>query len=195
MTNSKNGEPSNDMTYTTASGYVLRLKPVSPLLVQKVNASIPDPKPPVYRVKGLDEEEIEFFHDETSIEDPETSVAEKAQWRQYLRDMEKANAQRREKLTRTFFAVGIDFDMPEDDSWVEEQEWLGLTVPPKEQKMERKLHFLETVALASGEDIQEVTLRLMSRTGGATPEGMEAIRNSFRRSLQGSPAGGMAAED
>lgn len=178
-------------TYTTRSGVTLHLKPISPLLIQKVNAAIPDPVPPVYKTQGIDGE-ITFFHDAESIKDPETTREEKLAWRNYLKEQEQVAIQRRDKLMEVVFARGVEFEMPDDDSWVAEQEMLGIEVP--QNPISRKVHYLTTEVLVSQQEIQDVMNRVMRLITGATEEEMQAVRETFRPEVSGETAGGLVAE-
>jgi hypothetical protein len=179
-----------DTEFTTTSGYTIKLKAVSPLLIQKVTALLHDPKPPVYTVKGLGGEEIAFEHDETSIQDPATSAVERLQWKEYQKQLREIEAQRRSKLIDIMFARGIVFDLPDTD-WEQEHEFLGLTVPTN--PIEKKVHFLQTEVFTSAADITEVIALLMQMTSGLSETEMDAIRATFRRSVQGTAAEGVAA--
>lgn len=180
-----------ELEYTTSSGYTLKLKAVSPMLIQKVGATLHDPKPPVYKVKSLTGEEIEFEHDESSIADPGTQEVERLQWKEYQRKLQEVSIQRRVKLIDVMFARGIIFDVP-DGVWEDEHEFLGLTVPTN--PIEKKVHYLQTEVFTSASDISEVVSRLMQMTSGLSDKEMDDIRSTFRHSVQGATAEGMAAE-
>lgn len=161
------------------------------MLIQKVGATLHDPKPPVYKVKSLTGEEIEFEHDATSIADESTQEVEKLQWKEYQKKLQEVSMQRRVKLIDVMFARGILFDVP-DDGWEAEHEFLGLTVPTN--PVEKKVHYLQTEVFTSAADISEVVSRLMQMTSGLSDKEMDDIRSTFRREVQGATAEGMAAE-
>ena len=185
------GRQPMDTTFITNSGFTIRLKAVSPMLIQKVGAILHDPTPPVYKIKSLTGEEIKFEHDESTIADPSTSEVERLQWKEYQKKLREMDAQRRLKLMDVMFARGIVFDVP-DDGWEEEHVFLGLTVPTN--PIEKKVHYLQTEVLTSAADIQEVVSRLMQMTRGLSDQEVEEVRATFQRSLQGATLEGMAPE-
>lgn len=174
-----------------SSGKTVTLRSVSPLLIQKINATIKEPEPPTYKMQTLTGE-IEFAYDEQSIQDESVSDEEKARWRKYLEEKEGVERQRREKLIDILFAKGVEVAVP-DDGWEDDQRFLGLEVP--ENPTARRIHYLQTEVFTSAQDLTDAIAKLMQLTAGITDEDMSDIRASFRGAVQRASAEGLAAED
>lgn len=168
--------------FITATGVELRLRRISPLLVEKARASEPMPERPTYIADTAGGGTEEHPHDDTTLETEEDELA----WQTYL--METAFAQRRvnERVVMLLFRRGIDYDalkLPEDDTWITEQrEIFGVEVP--DDPFELKMHWLETEALTTPEEIKLLTVELMSMTG-CPEEVVAAAERSFRRPVEG----------
>lgn len=179
----KKGKKAQDV-FLTSTGVELPLRRISPLLVEKARASEAMPERPTYIAETAGGGTEEHPHDDTTLETEE----DKAAWREYL--METAFAQRRvnNRVVMLLFRRGIDYDalkLPKDDSWIKEQrDIFGIEVP--DDPLELKMHWVETEALATPEDIKLLTIQLMSMTG-APEEVVAAAERSFRRPVEGDP--------
>lgn len=168
--------------FITSTGIELPLKRISPILVDKAQASEPMPERPTYTAETAGGGTELHPHDHTTLETDE----DKAAWQEYL--MKTAFAQRliNERVTMVMFYRGIDYDaidLPEDDTWITEQrEVFGIDVPEDPLKLKR--HWVETEALSTPEEIKELVVRLMAMTGA--PEEVVAVaERSFRRPVEG----------
>lgn len=186
-----NGDGVKYEEFRTSSGKTVMLQSVSPLLIQKVNATIQDPKPPTYKMDTLLGEEV-FEYDEKSIQDETATNEDRAAWKKYTDGLEEAERKRREKLIDILFTKGIVIEVP-DDGWEEEQRFLGAEVP--ENPIARRIHYIQTEVFTSAQDLTDAIAKLMQLTAGITEEDMVEIRQSFRGALQGAPAEGLASED
>src|SRR5690606_1149115 len=83
--------------FTTAGGIVIPLRPIPPMLMQKVYNAVPIPAPPTYEVEIAGGGTQLFQHDEESVQgDPE---AERA-WREYKEAVAEAEAERNTRALR-----------------------------------------------------------------------------------------------
>lgn len=178
--------PEELRTYTTrATKIKLRLSPVSPLLIGKVQESLQEPPVPRYKVETAVPGVVEWHdHDESTIAEDDTPEEEKQAWREYKARLREIQSLRNQRFIDLFMGKGIDFDLPDNDDWIEAQEMLGITVPPVEKRVARKIHYLQTEVLTTQDDISEVMTRIMAMTGVGNAA-LDEARGLFRRSLQG----------
>lgn len=173
-------------SFTTSTGVELILKRISPLLVNKAQASVIFPERPTYEAETVSGEIEIHEHDKTTLETEEDHEA----WRQYLMEYMRAEQLQNERLTNVLLRRGIDYDalqLPEDEGWIEEQQDIfGIEVP--EDPFKRKMHWLETEAFTTTEEIEKLIIRLMAMTG-VDEEVLTAAERSFRRPLEGDTAG------
>jgi len=172
-------------TFTTSTGVELILKPISPLLAGKVRTSVIWPEKPTYQAKTVSGEIEEHPHDETTLETDE----DKAAWLKYLLATAQAEGELNERISKMLFKRGIDYKtlkLPKNESWIAEQEDMGITVP--DDPLQRKMHYVETELLASKEEIKSLILRLMAMSG-VDEEVIAAAERSFRGEVEGEAAG------
>ena len=153
----------NDTTITTVSGRVVKCKPVSDTLVTLALAKIEKEfrtrgeliDPPTYTITltlpGGEAGTETHTHDETTLEVPGDEAATKANklaWGNHLLARASLEAAQNAKREYLWFMAGLDFEMPGDDGWAQEQEALfGIEVPTA--PLERKMHYIKTVLLTS----------------------------------------------
>jgi len=143
----------NRDVYETRKGVAVRLRLFSPVLQDKVRQSVEFPEVPVYvaTTAGGGKEEHPYTADMVESDD------EKAMWAEYQAKRLAANLTLYERLGRLALIRGTDPDIPE--GWEQEQELYGITVP--EDPTERKLHWLETEAVESNDDLSELVLSIL----------------------------------
>jgi hypothetical protein len=172
-------------SFLTSTGVELILKPISPVLRAKVIAGVEQPEKPTYESKTVGGGIEIHPHDATTIETDE----EKAAWAAYLDAQAKAEAEVNERVAKLMWTRGIDWDaleLPEDESWVAQQEELGVTVPEKER--ERKMHYAETELLSDPDEIKLLILSIMGMTG-ISEEVLKAVEALFRGEVEGATTG------
>jgi len=161
----KRGEIDENGIYTTMLGKQVKVHGLSPYLMDMVQAKYerenPEPKPPTYTVPLPGGDDVEtHFHDDTTPKTPEVQ----AQWEQYKRDVDEWEAGQQLVTIKAIIAKGVEFDMPEDDSWAEIQtEILGLDVPT--EPLARKIHYFQTEIMGSAQDTMNLMLGSMGMTG------------------------------
>ena len=178
--------------FVTSIGVVLPLRHISPLLVEKARASIPIPERPTYTAETVSGVIEVHPHDDTTLETDE----DRAEWQNYLMQRALVDRQINERVTMLLFRRGINFDalkLPKDDKWIKEQEEVfGIEVP--DDPIERKIHWVETEALATTDDIKLLIVKLMAMTG-APKEVVAAAERSFRRPVEGDATGEPADQE
>lgn len=160
--------------FVTSMGVEVPLRPISPLLMQRVHASVPLPQPPTYEVEIVGGAKQTFYHDEESVaEDPEA----KRLWNQYQDDLAEARALRNTRALRVMLYKGTAMQMPEGDDWIEEHRFLGLDVPDDARELYQ--YYMETEVLGTAEDVQGL-MAAISELMGVKAEDVNAAIDSFR---------------
>lgn len=168
--------------YTTTRGIEIEVLSIPMMLVDKINSAHPDPEPPTYEVAALGGVVERHPLTEQSAETPE----EKALLADWLKRKAEAKDARNRGFMRLVMLRGVKFDMPQDGAWVEEHEFLGVTVP--EGAVERRLHYIETEVFGSVADYREIT-RLVMEESGVSEAAIEQASALFRGDMERDAAG------
>lgn len=152
--------------FTTSRGIALEFLSI-PVLLEKLHSQHPMPAPPTYTVETATGVKEVHTHDETTLETAE----DKAAWAEYQDNLKAAQAKLNESLMRVVLLRGLKVDIPAN-GWVKEQEYMGITVP--DDPTERRMHYLQTEALATREDYEAAVAGVMGASG--VPE--EVIRQA-----------------
>ena len=165
--------------YTTRKGVAIRLRLFSPVLRDKVRQSIEFPPIPIYvaETAGGGKEEHPYTTDMIETDD------EKAMWSEYQTKLMVANLTLYERLGRLALIRGTEVDIP--DGWEKEQELFGIDVP--DDPTERKLHWIETEAVESNDDLSALILAILAYQT-VTLEERAAAAASFPDSVEGDTA-------
>ena len=173
-------------TFLTSTGVQLTLKPISPLLRDKVIAGVVWPEQPTYEAETVTGAIEVHEHDETTLETDE----DKAAWQEYLLATARAEQEASLRVAQMMFQRGIDYEaieLPKDKKWIRDQEELGVEIPS--DPLKRKRHYVETELLTSNDELKMLTLRLMAMGGGVDEEVLRQVEASFRGEMEGPPAG------
>lgn len=174
-------------TVKTTRGVTVTCLPIQTLL-DKLNGQFKLPEPPTYEVKTAMGAVERHAHDETTLD----TDADRTAWAEYQKQTAAAQAAHNLALTRLVLLRGIAVDIPADDAWAKEQQWLGITVPV--EPIERKLHYIETEVISGIADIEAIMVGVM-RASGVPEDLLAQMEASFRRSLgkrNGDETGGPA---
>jgi len=174
--------------YTTNRGYKIRIRPLSSILLNKVESNIRKRyeeegrrlEPPTYTFEtaGGDVEES-VYTEETIKEAPEED--QKA-WAEYLKDSNDLATEIFEKQVELEILESLELVDEIDDSWIRHQERFGIEVP--EDPDERRIHFFETVVMDHFDRIQVHTrVQILTAVGSVDDELIEAAEASFRRAM------------
>ncbi len=178
--------------YTTLDGIELKLNPVSSITralaeaqVEKEFRARGEPVDvPTYEVETLGGEgDPETFPlTEDTLEDLESPVKtreNRAKWARYMDALLRLEREKDDRVLAVTLGMGVDCEVP-DDGWEQPfTEWMGLTIP--EQPMDRKVFYLNHVALRTDMDRQLLMTQLNLVTAGTevTPEQVELFRGKF----------------
>lgn len=171
-------------TFTTSRGIEIEFLPI-PTLLEKLQAQHPMPGPPTYTIETATGVKETHPHDETTLETDE----DKAAWADYQARLKAATSAFNLALMRLVLLRGIKVEIPEDDGWVREQAFIGIAVP--EAPLERRMHWLETEALANESDYMQAVSGVMEASG-VPEEVIGEAQATFRGELGSKAAQGAA---
>lgn len=171
-------------TFVTSTGVTLEFLPI-PLLIEKMREQHPLPEPPTYEVETAGGAKELHPHDTTTL----TTDEERAAWADYQARLAEATADDNLRFMRLVMLRGIKFDLPPTDDWIEAQAYIGLTVPT--DPLNRRIHWLETEALATKEDYVAL-LRGVMGASEVPEEVIRAAENSFRGQVGSNGAAGLS---
>lgn len=115
-----------------------------------------------------------FEHDDKSVEgNPE---AEKA-LAQYRNNLRQQTAYVNEKMMQFYIITGTDVQLPEDNSWREQQEFFGIEIPTN--KTELLYHYITTEVITDARELMSLVERIMEEAG-LDADVLSAARETFR---------------
>jgi hypothetical protein len=140
--------------FTTRGGVTLKLRPVSPFLLDRAANSFKPPNAPEYteriQLPGMPEAtQTHTMRDGTEATTPE----EKQAWANYQAEIAKIEKSKNIRMIEMVIlpSVYTDLELPTDDSWERMQRYIGVEVPTEE--MARKSHYILTQILITESDI------------------------------------------
>lgn len=178
-------------TYTTERGVTVSITPI-PLLLDQIRNMHERPEVPTYAEKlAGGEHQVEMTAKEmeaAKVHNPDWYAEHAEVWEAYQEAWQESEAALNQKLLDAIALKGVRFDLPDDDLWVEEQTFLGVTVP--ESGLARRVHYFKTEVLGGPKDI----IRVMAMAAGSDVDEEVLARaiGSFRGLLQGTEAEGLA---
>lgn len=176
-----------DNTLTLSNGQTYKVKPVAETLVNLardgvrkkfIDAGEPV-NPPTYTAQIAGGVTETLYHDETTL----SSDADKAAWKAHKDALARLDAAQNVAVMKAWF-TGIDFELPEDTSWMSMQKWLGIDIPT--DTMELRYHYLTTEIFKTANDLLEffATVNKLSYAGVVSEADLDAAINSFRDNLR-----------
>jgi hypothetical protein len=163
-----------DGIFTSERGLRLKLKKVSRMVVVEAGMKIDLPSPPKVWIP-----EQERFED--NVLDPD-----------YEDSLRRAQYNKSIASTSIYLAMGTEIikplpeDMadPDDDSWSDELDEMGVTVPDKSKRRMRYVFWLRCYAL-NDDDFTELSKATAHYSGHLTEQQVQDIENSFRNQSTG----------
>ena len=174
----------NGKTFVTSRGVTVRFKGIT-TAAEELRASfmarVPEePKPPRYSI-FIPATGVTEWHDHN--ENTLTTDDEKADYAKYLeahvqytKTREEIEAKLNNAIINLILLRGVDVEMP-DESWIKEHELICYSVPT--DPTERRLHWLKTEVVGGLDDIETISLGVMS-AGNTSKELLDSIGDSFR---------------
>ena len=173
------GKTTNE--FISSTGAIINVTGVSPLLLQKIQASFekktPKPVIPTYEAESAGGDIEVLPHNETTVSTEE----EKEQWEKYKKEKEQWDRELNEKVLRALILKGVVMDVDDSAEWVQEQEFLGIDIP--DDKNERKIHYFETEVVGSASDVFALVTEIM-KLSGLDEEAIADAESLFRSELQ-----------
>lgn len=165
--------------YTSSTGAKVGLRGLPPLTIPRLTETVVFPDKPTYDITTEDGHVETYEHDLDSL----TNDEDKAEWEQYLEDLEEAESVLTQRTIKAILLEGIDVQPKGVDfeRWKKRQELMGM--PVSDDKEEMLLHYKETHIIGTAEDIQEVTLLVMELTGVPAEE-IDKLIASFPDSVE-----------
>ena len=141
--------------YTTSTGVMVILKPISPSLVTEAQARIKDPLPPVVYIKDIDREE-------PNENDPA-----------YLATLQENNIKRGQVAMDAMIMFGVELvDEIPNDNWEQKLKFMGFEFNETD-KFEREFYYKKYIAISTKEIIK------IGQLTGVTEEAVNEAAGSF----------------
>jgi hypothetical protein len=164
--------------YTLASGLIVRVRRIKPLLLQTITNSIKVPARPTYTVTTMSGNTEEHPLDEISAQDNERDQARYNAW---LMARREALEERERLLINAMLRFGLSYKMPASGPIYDEfAEWmslmgeLGVMMP-----MDPERQFFEFIkAELDADDITQL-VKLITNASGVSEEAIEEAEKSF----------------
>lgn len=173
--------------YTTKSGHEIKIKTVKPLKIQRLQATFKNRflnndepiEPPFYYVKLAGGGRQRHYYTAETIKGDNIPDADRIAWKAHREALGRMEDEIEERGLEILFIDGIDFDLPEDESWIEIHEYQGFDVPSN--PVIRKVHYLLTEVLTTDEAIELASI-IMNRSQSETEKKLqeaESLSDSF----------------
>lgn len=165
--------------FETSTGVRVKLRPISPDLLDAIRLQVKMPEPPSYEIEVLGGGKEKVFHDEKSVETDE----EKAAWDKYKEDLEQATTKIFEKQTIAVLRRCVLVELPDDDVWIKAQKADSITIP---DATDLKFHYIQTEVIGGANDLLAIVsiVRDMSRYNA---EDLAQAMNLFRSRVERHP--------
>lgn len=183
------------MMVRTTEGREVRLRPVSPVLIQSLQKAVERE----LRAKGLpldaptytvrtDTGDVEtHVHDEHSL----TTDEERAAWTAYQEAQGQLTAETKARMSKALLMIGAVVEDP-PEGWADEMRYLGVELP--DDPRELRYSYLQLEVLKTPADIMNALVGIMRLSmEGAPKEALDAIEDLFRRAVEGDTAQALAA--
>ena len=169
--------------YTTERDVTIGVVPI-PLFLEELRKAYPDPARPTYveRTAGGGEQEIEISDREAAAwmeHDPKTWAEHAGKWADYIKERDANQECINDAIWKAVMLRSLVIELPKDESWIQDQEELGIKVPrsPKE----RRMHYIRTEVIGGMRDVLRLTA--IAQGGDLSEEALSLAEASFRHSL------------
>lgn len=140
-------------------------------------------------VLGGEKLAIELSEENLVVDDNETETARRKDiWNKYL-DTKKRFETELKKAHDNLQMSAILVELPEDETWINEQKKLHIHVP--DDLEERRQHYIQTEVLTSFEDILEINSLIFTKSAirDLSVQELAAAKDSFRHQILGTLKG------
>lgn len=171
----------------TLHGYKVECLPELQRVVAS-QSSTTMPSVPTYTYQDVTGEEVTKEFDQEGIDDPKTSVEDKAAWAEYLVERAKAvelNEElfMRELTLKCIVVHGLPDTAEEWDAWIEERKFLRPNEEIPTSPLLRKHKFIRDEVISTGRDVTLV-IEAITKAHGASEEVLRQLEDSFRAAME-----------
>lgn len=180
--------------YVTLASGKYAIKPVSEQMQALIRSAVEKEfkekgellERPTYEVDILGGGKKTELHDETTVQTDEEKAALKA----FENARAKLETEQNNRVQKAIL-MGLDVKLPEDESWITEQRFLGVVVP--EDPVERRYHYITTVVATTLDDFMEIMREHTKALYGSAikNEDVDALIAGFLSSIQGKTSAGL----
>jgi hypothetical protein len=175
------------LSFYTDSGLEVEFEPVSPLVLEEIEAAIEAEHraagwpidPPTYEAELAGGGTQTFDHDETTLRNDE----EREAWRLHKEALTAMAAeQSRRRAEMILFALKVE--LPEDDTWVRRLKRMGLQIP--EDPDDRLIFYIERFVIRTPNDLMTAMTEVIgaSLRGTVSEAQIKAASQTFRDNIQ-----------
>jgi len=184
---------------TTTRGVEVECLPVAiefETMEQNIRESIEWPGKPTYDLTDVAGSTMQMDMSQEWV-DSQATEEQRQEWSDYQVELARGQAEYDARIGEArakFLSVKAIrlVDPSLEDTWREEHEWLGMTVPDDPRR--RALHYFQTEIIGNPETDMATIITGMYRASGTDPELMERVEASFRHKV-GEPGGNSAGDD
>lgn len=184
----------SDIVVTLASGHEVECYPIGPMIetIQAQHDERADAlEIPIQVLEGVGGSAVERAYDDKSILGSSVPDEDKTAYALYKIAFNAIQTEKNQAVIKAIALKGTKvLTMPPEDEWVEEHEFVGMTVP--DGKLRRLWHYWSTEVLASPQDGIELTAGIF-RASGVDEETVAKAMASFQDKM--GRAEGADAED
>lgn len=178
---------------TTSRGQRVECLPIAAMLDEiraQLENDLAEFEIPSHAITDVAGVTVEIQYNEESIKN--APPEDQAKWIEYISAKTRLESESKEHQMRIVATKGVVMlDMPPDDVWIAEHEWLGYHVPTF--KPERLYHYFKTEVVGTNEDGLKISAGIY-RASGIDEEVIRKVEASFRASM-GKPEGKDAGTD
>lgn len=154
-------------TVILSSGMTVKVRGVSPLLMQRIRDKFPMPKPP--KQKTVDEDGEETWEENPIHPD-------------YLAAISAQRAAQGAAVMQVLLGRGVLVDLPEDESWISLLQADDDTIP-LETEIQKRAAYVQYEIITTDLDLTRLTQAILSKTM-VTEESIRAAEDRFPGSIQ-----------
>ena len=175
------------LPYTTSTGKKIVLHGLPPMMVERLQAQYDARKPkiPTYIIIDIAGTEEIHDHNITTLEvegDPVETEKNKKLWDEYVKGTAAIDKESSEAMMRMIMLRGVyvsDYD--ENGSWIDEQEFLGLTIPSDTSA--RRYHYVQTEIIGDANDLNTI-MTIVMKLSGIPEEYLREAEHLFQSAME-----------
>jgi len=171
---------SEEPTFTTSEGRIVRLKHVARRHVDRIRAKHKMPEPPTYSFEAAGGEVVVKLHDETTL----TTLEDHKQWNEYQKArIETLAAQQRELAVFLIYNCVAE-DPPPPEQWAVDFELWGLDAPDQTDLIQYKVEWFESEVCINPGDYAKAMTMLYQMGGLIGADQVAEFESFFRTTME-----------